>query len=425
MARGTALACSMVPIVLVGAACGRHSAAPMTTQPADAGVSLPGDFGGTGPGTLVKATTMPTVDRRLKSATSVAARITYDSTSGVTNEPSEVTGTVFAPLGAPPESGWPIIAFGHPTTGILPACGPSLSPTLMNLSTTVLLLVNAGYVVTLSDFQGLGDDKTYHPYLDATTAAYNLIDSVRAARKIVPDTSDRWVAFGASEGAQGTWAANELAGTYGSGLNLIGSVSISPPLDMTGLAGAAESGTLAKDQQAAYLALVATLGKEVPGLDLDEYRRGIAKDNWDLLLQCEGNSAERSTVMDEITPDDLRPASAEATETLRNHLRDSSLPRDPTAAPALVVYGGQDTLIPPLWTDIALQRACRMGDVVEIDLQPDKGNDDIDVSSAFPWVEDRFKGAPAPNSCDSFTAPEISDAPADAPASEPQADDEE
>ncbi|MDT5178559.1 MAG: hypothetical protein QOJ95_2757, partial [Mycobacterium sp.] len=396
--------CMIAAIAVVASACNR-SPVPSSAPPSDAGLSLPGDFSGTGPGTLVKAATMPTIDLRLKSATSVAARITYDSTSGVTNSPTEVTGTVFAPSGKPPEGGWPVVAFGHPTTGIQSECAPSLSPNLMNLSSTILVLVKAGYVVAMSDFQGLGDDKTYHPYLDATTAGYNLIDSVRAARKIVPDTSDRWAAFGLSQGGQGTWAANELAGEYGAGLNLVGSVSLSPPLDITGFADAAAAGTLSKEQEPAYQALLASFKAENPGMNLDQYRRGVVADKWDLLLRCDfDTNDQRNDAIDQITPDDLRPDGVEATDWLRERLRAASVPQRPTTAPALVIYGGQDVLIPPVWTDAALQRACEMGDVVQIDLQPDKGHAEIDVNAAFPWVADRFRGDPAPNSCESFVA---------------------
>ncbi|MCW2552954.1 MAG: Secretory lipase [Mycobacterium sp.] len=402
--RTAAAVCVLAAIALTASACDRASEA-STPPSADAGLGLPGDFSGSGPGTLVKATNLPTIDLRLKAVTSVAARVTYDSTSGVTNTPTEVTGTVFAPTGKAPDGGWPVVAFGHPTTGIQSDCAPSMSPTLMNLSSTILVLVKAGYVVAMSDFQGLGDDKTYHPYLDATTAGYNLIDSVRAARKIVPDTSDRWAAFGLSQGGQGTWAANELAGNYGSGLNLVGSVSLSPPLDITGFADAAAAGTLSKEQEPVYQALLATFKAENPDLDLDQYRRGIVADKWDLLLRCDfATNDQRTEAIDQITPADLRPDSVEATDWLRGRLQAASVPQRPTTAPALVIYGGQDVLIPPVWTDAALQRACEMGDVVQIDLQPDKGHAEIDVDGAFPWVADRFRDDPAPNSCESFVA---------------------
>ena len=318
MSRTVALLVAVVAIA-VSSACDRQSAA-SGAPPPDTGMSLPADFTGSGPGTLLSANTMPTLDRRLSAVTSVAAKVTYTSTSGVTNESTRVTGTVFAPKGAPPEGGWPIIAFGHPTTGVSAGCAPSSSPNLMNLSATVLNLVNAGYVVAMSDYQGLdpahsSGDQTYHPYLDATTAGYNLIDSVRAAHKVVADTSDRWVSFGLSQGGQGAWAANELSGDYGSGTALIGSVSLAPPLDLVGFVDAAAGGTLTKEQVPAYQALLAALKNEHPDLDLDQYRRGIVADAWNALLQCDFSKAdERANVIERITPDDLTPASVEATD---------------------------------------------------------------------------------------------------------------
>ena len=90
------------------------------------------------------------------------------------------------------------------------------------------------YAVVASDYQGLGKDGTYHPYLDATTEGQNLIDSVRAARKLVPDASTRWAAFGGSQGGQAAWAANELAGGYAPELQLVGTASYSAPLAIDG-----------------------------------------------------------------------------------------------------------------------------------------------------------------------------------------------
>src|SRR5205807_6553486 len=165
--------------------------------------------------------------------TSLAARIEYTSTSGITGGTEQVTGTVFVPTGKPPQGGWPVVAYAHATTGIEPECAPSLSPTLLNSSTIVTTLVKAGFVVTLPDYQGLGLDKTYHPYLDATTAGYNVIDAVRATRKLVPQASIRWVGLGLSQGGQATWAANQLHSNYRAGLPLLGTVSLSPPPDIT------------------------------------------------------------------------------------------------------------------------------------------------------------------------------------------------
>lgn len=396
---------AIVVVAVTTSACGGRTAEPVAPPP-DAGISLPADLSGSGPGTVVDAHSMPTLDRRLSGVTSVAAKVTYASTSGVTGQPTKVTGTVFAPKGKPPEGGWPIIAYGHPTTGVVAGCAPSSSPTLSNLSSAILELVNAGYVVTMADYQGLGDDSTYHPYLDATTAGYNLVDSVRAARKVVADTSNRWAAFGVSQGGQAAWAANELSPSYGAGLELVGTASVSPPLNVSGFVDDAVNRELSKEQEPVYQALLASQKNEDPGLNLDDYRRGVVADKWDVLLQCDfGKADERSAAAEQITPDDLTPSTAAAAAALRDRLRTSDLPRRPLAAPAYVVYGGQDVLVPPAWTDAALQTACEMDDVVRIDMQPDRGHSDVDVSPVLGWIADRFGTDPAPNSCPSFVTP--------------------
>jgi pimeloyl-ACP methyl ester carboxylesterase len=393
-----ALVCLILPIALLAPACGHDSAAPRPQ--AETGVALNGDFSGTGPGTLLNARTLPTIDRRLRTMTSIAGRVAYTSTSAITNSETQVTGTVFAPKGTAPEGGWPIVALGHATSGIETDCAPSLSPSLLGLAPTVILMLQAGYVVTVPDYQGLGSDQNYHPYLEPTTAGYNLIDAVRAARKLVPQTSDRWVAVGISQGAQAAWAANESAATYGAGLTLLGSVSLAPPANLTFFADLAPSGELTKDQKPAYQMLLAALKNEYPEFNLDDYRRGIVEQDWDLLLQCGARSAgARADALAETTADDLRPSSQAATDALRGYLQKMSLPQRVAAAPLLVIYGGKDALIPVESTDRALAEACGMGDVIDIQRQPDKGHDDLDMSSALPWISDRFNRRPVTNSC--------------------------
>lgn len=403
---GSALACLAVATGLAVSGCGDDTA----EQPPSAvtGMRLEADYSGAKevPGALSDATTLPTIDRRLRAASSTAARIEYTSTSGVTGALTQVTGTVFVPQGTPPQGGWPIVAYAHATTGTRPECAPSLSSTLLRSSNTVAALVKAGFVVTVPDYQGLGLDTTYHPYLDSTTAGYNVIDAVKATRRLVPDASDRWVGIGLSQGGQATWAANELAAEYGGGLNLLGTASLSPAADITGFADAAATGTLTKEQAPALPLILESLKQGHPDLNLDDYRRGIVKDKWDVLMACQGPQVgERNRVTDEITPDDLRPATPQSVDVLRDYLKQMSLPHRPTSAPMLVIFGGQDLLVPPAWTDRALDYACAEGDVIDIRFQPDKGHSDIDVYSAFGWLNARFKGDPAPNSCEGRALP--------------------
>ena len=402
------LAAFVMTVPLIGG-CGQQEAAPAPPSgdmSSMSGVPVDADFSGTGGGTLRTAVTLPTVDRRVLKVSSVAARVEFESKSGIDGSSQVVSGSVFVPKGTPPPGGWPIIAMGHGTTGIQHDCGPSLWPSLLGASEPVATLVNDGFVVTLPDYQGLGMDETYHPYLDSTTAGYNLIDAVRAARKVVPAASDRWLAYGSSQGGQASWAANELAGTYGAGLQLLGAVSVAPAADVAGLADAAASGNLTVEQSSALQWVLVALKEEHPELDLDEYRRGIVAEKWDVLSACAGPLvAQREDVTKQVTPDDLRPSSEEATNRLRDYLSKMSLPKTQATAPMLVLYGELDKVVAPEWTGEAVRRACSMGDVIEAYSVPGRGHDDIDGAVALGWIKQRFAGVDAQNSCDVAEGP--------------------
>jgi pimeloyl-ACP methyl ester carboxylesterase len=386
----------------------RPAPPPSNSESSMSGVPVEADLSGTGPGTLKSAATLPTVDRRLLKVTSLAARVVYESTSGIDGTPQLVSGSVFVPKGKPPQGGWPVVAMGHGTTGIQRDCGPSSWPNLLGAAEPVATLVNAGYLVTLPDYQGLGMDGIYHPYLDSTTVGYNMIDAVRAARKVAPTASNRWLAVGSSQGGQASWAANELAPAYGAGLDLVGAASVSPAADVAGLADAAAAGILTLEQASALQWVLVALKEEHPDFDLDEYRRGIVAEKWDVLSACSGPLiAERTDIAKKVTPDDLRPATEDAVNLLRDYLAQMSLPKTRTAAPMLILYGELDKVVSPPWTDAAVRRACALGDVVEAYLVPGRGHDDIDGSVALGWIQQRFAGVEANNSCDVAEGPTV------------------
>lgn len=403
--RGHALFACVVAGAMIVAGCS-DSARVQSSEPAPLGAGLPGEFGGDAAGSLLSADHLTTIDRRLSAAASLAARIRYVSTSGIDGSRQVVTGTVFAPAGTPPDGGWPVIAYGHPTTGTQRECAPSLDPMLLGMSQTVTGLVKAGYVVAMSDYQGLGGDGGHHPYLDATTEGYNLVDAVRASRKLVPNVSTRWAAFGGSQGGQAAWAANELAGRYAADLQLVGSASYSAPLALDGLVDSAADGTLTPEQRLVLVRILGSLAEQSPDFGLDDYRSGIAASRWDTLMACRGpQTVERDALVNQMSNDDLRPVDDQAAEVLRARLRAMSLPQTAATAPILIVYGGQDQIVPPAWTDRAIDTACRMGDIIQIELQPDRGHADVDGGSTYSWINQRFADDAARNDCPAYIGP--------------------
>ena len=63
------------------------------------------------------------------SGAATAFRILYRST-GPSGEPIAVSGAIFIPPGPPPAGGRNMIAWAHPTSGVVEACAPSLMPDL-------------------------------------------------------------------------------------------------------------------------------------------------------------------------------------------------------------------------------------------------------------------------------------------------------
>ena len=236
---------------------------------------------------------------------------------------------------APPAGGWPIMVLAHGTTGIDEGCAPSRTPDLAGLAGVVVSYLKMGFVVSVPDYQGLGAPGV-HPYLDSATAGYNVIDAVRAARIVFPDAGPRWAAFGGSQGGAATWAANELAAERGAGRNLLGTVSLVPAADFSGLVDLAARRRLGADQLAAYTWLLIGAQRSRPGFDIDLYRRGMA---------------------------------------------------------------GKDEFFDPEWTRAAITRSCRLGSVIESVYQPDATHGSIDGSTYVDWLGRRMAGNRVDNDC--------------------------
>ncbi|KAB7756539.1 Secretory lipase [Mycolicibacterium phlei] len=357
------------------------------------------DLSGTGPGTLVSAVTMPDFAHTNSGRGMRSARVVYRSTNGDTGAQTEVSGSVFTPLGDPPPGGWPVIAFGHGTTGINEPCAPSLSGTLLGMSEPIAALVNAGFAVAFADYQGLGADGV-HPYPDSHTAGLNIIDSVRALRHTFDGVSNRWAAIGGSQGGGAVWAAAEQAGTYAPELDLVGAVAYVPAADVSGLVDKAVDGTMTDDQRLVYVAIVESLARLHPDLDRDDYRRGAAAKYWDILNACSGPMvADRDAAAAEVTAEDLTPASPQAADRLRALLQAWALPQRRLSAPLAVVYSGQDEFIDEPWTTAALRRACDLGGQLTWRLNPTSGHGGVDLSDHFGWLADRFANKPVNDEC--------------------------
>jgi len=157
-----------------------------------------------------------------------AFRILYRSTSPA-GEPIAVSGAIFIPPGSPPPGGRNVIAWAHPTSGVVEDCAPSLMPDLAGMIWGLAGMMAQGYVVVATDYPGLGVPGMIHPYLIGPSEGRAVLDSVRAARDL-PDAaaSNRFAVWGHSQGGQASLYAGELAASYAPDLKLVGVAAAAP-----------------------------------------------------------------------------------------------------------------------------------------------------------------------------------------------------
>jgi hypothetical protein len=85
----------------------------------------------------------------------IAHRVLYRSTSPE-GKPIAVSGVIIIPPGVAPAGGWPIVAWAHPTTGIVPRCAPSLAAFIFQQIAGSRPLTERGFAIAATDYPGLG-----------------------------------------------------------------------------------------------------------------------------------------------------------------------------------------------------------------------------------------------------------------------------
>ncbi|MFN8017515.1 MAG: prolyl oligopeptidase family serine peptidase [Acidimicrobiales bacterium] len=114
-----------------------------------------------------------------------------------------VSGVLLVPKGQAPKGGWPIVSWGHGTTGVADVCAPSTTDNLFydEYAQEARSFLDAGYAVVATDYLGLATPGL-HPYLVGVEEGMAMADAVTAARTADPSLGARWFAVGHSQGGQ-------------------------------------------------------------------------------------------------------------------------------------------------------------------------------------------------------------------------------
>ncbi|MGW4115695.1 lipase family protein [Actinosynnema sp. NPDC004786] len=178
------------------------------------------------PGDLIRADPLP---RRFRPAHAEAAYRVFYQGVGHDGRGRLVTGSVFVPEGAPPGGGWPVVSYAHGTTGLSDRTAPSRTGLLRLEREHVAAWLAAGYAVTATDYEGLATPGP-HPYLNGEAVADDVIDIVRAARRLDHPLDRRWLVAGFSQGGHAALFTALTATRYAPELDFLGTVALAPPV---------------------------------------------------------------------------------------------------------------------------------------------------------------------------------------------------
>ncbi|WP_169801709.1 lipase family protein [Millisia brevis] len=326
-------------------------------------------------------------------------RILY-TTIGGTGEPAVASATVIAALDRTEPA--PVLAIGHGTTGIIPACAPSLTAVpLDGAAGAARELIGQGWVAVVTDYVGLGTDGP-HPYLVGRPEAANMLDAVRAARAIDGLVlSDETVAMGHSQGGHAALWAGIIAEQYAPDVQLLGVAAFAPATDLRAIydrIGESAAGRIVTAYQ------VLTSSRLDPDFDIDAIVRSGNQRAVDRLGElCFGGRdavaalATASQISELLTPDALDRGLGD--------VLDKGSVVDHIPVPVLVAQGTEDTLVVPAAQREWIRERCAAGQPIDyrefegLDHATLVADDSPLTEQIVHWVGDRLAGLPTADYC--------------------------
>jgi acetyl esterase/lipase len=327
-------------------------------------------------------------------------RVLYRST-GMKDEPIAVTGAVIFPTDGGHGRSHPVVAWAHPTTGVVNRCAPSLLPDLSTTIQGIDRFVDAGYVVVAADYAGLGAPGT-HPYLVGKSAARTVLDSVRAAR-FLKDThaGERFVVWGHSQGGHAALFTGAEAASYAPELKLLGVAAAAPATNLIDLFESDR--TTSSGRSLTVMALHSW--SRVFDVPLSEFVAPQAERSFERLANdcietIEGflkeDDDERALSRQFLAADPAKDAR------IRAIMEANSTGLLPAGMPVFVAQGTADDLVRPAITRAYVEKLCKGGAKVKMHAMAGVGHLTAGrdgANAAFDWMQGLFEGRVPPHDC--------------------------
>jgi alpha-beta hydrolase superfamily lysophospholipase len=305
------------------------------------------------------------------------------------------------PPGGAPRGGWPVIAWGHGTSGVARICGPSEMKDVY-YGAELLPFLRAGFALIAADYAGLGSDVP-HAFSSLNGEANDIINAVRAAHAAVGGLSPRWVVDGHSQGGGAAWFLAQREARIGDP-GFLGAVSVAGVINLPWILR-----YMSVDRAGSYYALYHAYGihAEYPQFNpadmlsktaLAQYGALTRRGCWYL-----GNATAASGRLGRAV---LRPGWMKNPWVRQFVAQNRTLVRRPIR-PLLLIAGGADESVPPQSIQPVMERACRRGYPLEFRVFPGLDHSAAmreTISYQLRWIRARFDQRPARGNCAKWTA---------------------
>jgi acetyl esterase/lipase len=326
----------------------------------------------------------------------------YYQSLGLHDEPIVVSGMVIIPPGPGPQGPRPVVAWAHPTSGVVERCAPSLARKRFQMIAGLRLMIARGFVVAATDYPGLGTPET-HPYLVGVSEGRAVIDSVRAARQIpAADAGADFVVWGHSQGGQAALFTGLLAGPYAPDLKLLGVAAAAPATELAQLMKADLDTSGGRN----LTAMTLWSWERVFHAPADSVLEPAAIPAVDRLagecIESIFDILERRLTQRPLAHEFLISDKFISAEPWASLLKENTPGPLPPGLPAFIAQGLTDDLVRPEVTRDYARRLCAQGNAVTFDPVPDTGHGFVAFKAsdaAVAWIADRFAGRRAPSNC--------------------------